>query len=182
VSGIDWKDLRRDWVPEGYKGDKNCAKFFSIGVFDLDKRIGGINIKEDYKENPLYGAKPVREGVDPASIKTSVEQANRILFQNFAKTALKHDTSFPRDKNDWAFGWNEYNSNGYIRGLLGYLGFSAYNPGGTLPGWSKPIPVQLFRTSYNSDAQVKELLNIKDNIFETSVAADPMQLSSTLDP
>jgi hypothetical protein len=29
---------------------------------------------------------------------------------------------------------------------------------------------------------VKELLNIKDNIFETSVAADPMQLSSTLDP
>jgi hypothetical protein len=65
---------------------------------------------------------------------------------------------------------------------LGYLGFSAFNPGGTLPGWSKPIPVQLFITSYNSDAQVKELLNIKDNIFETSVAADPMQLSSTLDP
>ncbi len=79
LPGIVWRDLTRDLVPAGYSGDKNCAKFFSIGAFDLEKGIGGINYEEDYKLYPLYGASLVRRGVDPVSIKTSVEQANEDL-------------------------------------------------------------------------------------------------------
>jgi len=186
-TGIVWNDLRRDWVPVGFNGDKNCAKFFSIGVFDLENGIGGINYEEDYK-NPLEGPNAVRRGVDPFTIKTSVEQANRKLFETFSKTSLKH-TTFPTDENRWDFGWNEFNSNGYIHGLLRYLfpksSSSEISPAaGTLPfpGWGKVIPVELFQRIYDTDDKLKPVFKIKDNIFETSVAADPMSLTLTLDP
>jgi hypothetical protein len=63
---------------------------------------------------------------------------------------------------------------------LNYLDFPAVSPGGTLPGWSKPIPEALFEVAYTTDEQVKQLLKLKGSIFQTSVANDPMQLS-TLD-
>jgi hypothetical protein len=181
--GSVWKDLTRERVPDTYYGDKNCAKFFSIGaISNNDELFGGVNHAEDWGKE-LFGAYRLKSGVDPVSLKTLVDSKNTILNGNFIATSLKHDTAFPRDVNNGAFGWNEFNSNGYIRGLLRSLKYSESGPnGGTMPGWTKPIPSAFFEVSYTTDDQVKQVLGIKGWVNQPNFAGNQLDIFSAFDP
>ena len=185
--GSIWKDLSLESVPDGYSGDKNCAKFFSVGAMSLNNELfAGVNLADDVNVTKgLLGAYRISSRVDPLSLKTTVDEKNIVLNRNFINTSLKHDTSFPRDKNNFGFDWNIFNSNGYISGLLPHLKYSVISPvGGFLPGWTKPINYELFRTDYsNSEGPLKVYLGVTGSVYEPSVLAGTlMQLSSMFDP
>jgi hypothetical protein len=182
--GSIWKDLSLERVPDAYAGDKNCAKFFSVGAMSSNNELfAEVNLADDVTQE-LLGAYRISWSVDPLSFKTTVDSKNIVMNRNFINTALKHDTSFPRDTNNFGFGWNEFNSNGYISGLLKSMTYSVSSPvGGFLPGWTKQINEALFRVDYTTDDQVKQLLGVKGSVYQPSVLAGTlMQLSSMFDP
>jgi hypothetical protein len=161
---IVWKDLRRDRVPAGYEGDKNCAKFYTFGAgFTGPDLVAGINYPSDVNID-LSGAVMVKSGVDPVSLKGTIDDANTNMMDCFVNSDLKRDTSFPRDFNDWGWGWEEFNDNGYISGLLKFLEFTetlpngANLPGANLPGWSKDIPVPFFEVGCTSTLEAQLMI------------------------
>ncbi len=79
-----------------YKGDKCCAKFFSIGAAQVsDEFVAEFNREYDVGED-LYYPSFVSRGYDPLLLKTKVEKATLNLNWNFNNTHLEYAT-FP----DW---------------------------------------------------------------------------------
>lgn len=161
---VPWQDLSRDRVPFGFSGGVDCAKFFSVGAdagvwADKYNLVGGVNRGSDVKQR-LYGARLVKKDVDPVELLQQIDDANRIMNENFRNTALKRDTPFPRDWNNWGFGWNEFNSNGYISGLLHFLNFASSRPNysRSMPGWYKSVPDAIFEKIFTSDEEVKSII------------------------
>jgi len=150
-----WKDLLPSWVRTGYKGDKGCAKFYTIGAGgENGELIGRVNRVNNDVTSDLLDAVFVGRDINPASLKTTVEKANTIMNGNFQRTLLEYEM-FPDDWNSGGPGWEEFNSNGYISGLLSFLGYIGKKPkGGNLPGWNKPVPKAFFTTSYYNNAGV----------------------------
>ena len=198
----DWKDLERSRIPEKYEGDKNCAKFFTIGadagVGNASKDlVGAVNRESDWKEN-LYGAFLLKRGEDPVGFKTKIDLANKVMNGNFQRTALRRETPLPMDWNDWGIGWEDFNSNGYVSGLLKYLNLPRSSQG-DLPGWDKEVPAAFFQDEFTTDKQVKDYIfslhkaskvkNINDSLLleaeteSTEVLTDTEQEEmSTLEP
>ncbi len=159
-----WNDLRQDRIPVGYKGDKNFAKFFTFGAgFTKPELKPELNYQDDVNIN-LSGAQVLASsGIDPVSLMTTIDTANKNMWECFNKTDLKRETAFPRDWNDWGWGWNEFNGNGYISGLLSFLKPSMVfegeaNPGGILPGWDKAVPSGFFESSCTSTLEAQLLI------------------------
>lgn len=156
-----WKDLRQDRVPTGYKGDKNCAKFYTLGAgFSKPDLVPVVNYKDDV-EIGLSGAVLVKSGVDPVSLMADIEIANKNVKESFENTDLKRETAFPRDWNDWGWGWDEFNGNGYISGLLKFLNYDEVDldatifSEGILPGWKKSVPAAFFDSACTSTLEAK---------------------------
>ncbi|KAL3769242.1 hypothetical protein ACHAWU_006996 [Discostella pseudostelligera] len=162
---VPWQDLSRDRVPFDFDGGMNCAKFYSVGADEGESEdkynlVGAVNRGSDLKER-LYGAARISSKYDgdPVGLFQKIDNGNRIMNGNFHNTALKRDTPFPRNWNDWGLGWNEFNSNGYIHGLLRFLGLPLYRPRGkTMPGWDKNIPNEFFERPFASDEEVKGII------------------------
>ena len=157
-----WNDLKRHRIPDTYGGDKNCAKYFTVGAGTLENGafVGGVNFFDDVNED-LLGAVRVKYEDDPEGLKQKIDIANEVMNGNFEKTSLTCDTSFPRDFNIWALDWNKFNSNGYVSGLLKlpFFNSGAQPAGATLPGYArKSIPKAFFNVSYTTDEQVKQVI------------------------
>lgn len=150
---VNWKKLEPGWVPNGYKGDKQCAKFFTIGAGTptpnalLPKLKGELNRKAD-GISKLSGAVLITNTIDVAGLKKKVDQANSIMNNNFVSNGLRYD-DFPPEPSSGGFGWQRFNSNGYVSGLLSYLNQPVKKPSlGNLRGWDKPVPKEFFQNSY----------------------------------
>jgi hypothetical protein len=92
-----WKDLRQDWIPTGYGGDKTCAKYFMIGAMrrmamlwpQAGPIVGhvnlspGLNMADDLKYK-LSGAVVVSKKQESATLKAQIDSANKFVGENFA--------------------------------------------------------------------------------------------------
>lgn len=63
-------------------------------------------------------------------------------------------------------GWDTFNSNSYISGLLQSFGYRVPEISVPAPGWRKPVPSFLFTTSFASDAALR---GFGGSTFETDI-------------
>jgi hypothetical protein len=117
----------------------------------------------------------------------TIDGGNLNIEKNFANILLKRSTDFPQEFNAWGIGWNQFNENGYVSGLLNYLmkgggpeiGQSKIPLGGLLDGWEKDIPIAFFEAGLYSTATEKELMDV---IFGDHPAREYKSESAATDP
>ncbi len=102
LPNVVWHDLRREMVPSDYQGNRDCAKFFTIGSGFAQGELKGELNNEDDREEPLWGAKKVDSNCNPVSLWEKIQSSNVILGKNYAKV-LQRSTDFPEEFNDWGF-------------------------------------------------------------------------------
>ena len=86
-----------------------------------------------------------------------VEVSMDILNKNFENTDLEYELFPNQTYTGW--GWDEYNSNSYISGLLKWLGYSippSGFPDNKIPGYKKPVPSFVYETSFPNDWALKD--------------------------
>ncbi len=164
-----WMKLDPRRVPDGYKGDKSCAMFFTIGAGppesgDQKLMVASLNRDDDYigyngNNRNLDGANFIKSGYSPQTLRIKVDNYNTIMNENFENTSLEYD-KIPIW--DWEGRYNfKFTTNSYIRGILKQLGLPEKSPKeARLPGWEKPIPhgsSGFFSKKYASDDDLKKI-------------------------
>jgi YD repeat-containing protein len=96
---------------------------------------------------------------DAGSHRINIEEVRKslwVLYANFENTDLEYELFPNATYTGW--GWDEYNSNSYISGLLGWLhlpvppsGFSHRK----IPGYSKPIPSFVYEKIFFNDNELE---------------------------
>lgn len=173
----NWHDLKL--APRGFEGDISCAKFFAIGAEAggpaLKKLVGDVNRDPDVK-NPLQYPIKVSRGIDPIKLYTQVARAIDIMNSNFGSvhSYLEYELIPFLEWYKIGYGWNEFNANGFISGLISFLDMNVILPGNypSMEGWKKPVPKTLFDTQYYTKSsvslEVKNAMNqrVKDAVYK----------------
>gem|GEM_PF-6710147 len=85
----------------------------------------------------------------------TVQNRNTIMNQNFINTTLEYDVDVDYSYIS-TFGWDEFNSNSYVSGLLRSLGYRLPIVTVSAPGYRKPLPNFVFTTSFASSEQLRK--------------------------
>lgn len=156
-----WKPVPKNMRGlDDYKGDRKLAKFYSIGAGEASTTNhnlkGEINRKEDVSK-ALHVPKFIMEIDDPAAFKVRVDAANLNMNANFSNTLLCYQVYPWIDWLTRGYGWVEFNSNGYISGLLSFFGQVIEKPRDYVYGWDKPVPRVLFeKKDFTNNSLKKE--------------------------
>ncbi|MBI2927421.1 MAG: RHS repeat-associated core domain-containing protein [Verrucomicrobia bacterium] len=84
-----------------------------------------------------------------------VAARNRRMNLNFENTTLEYWFNPPLSYTD-PDGWDEFNSNSYISGLLASFGYTLPQPGAYVPGYEKPVPSFVFTKLFPSTRALKK--------------------------
>lgn len=84
---------------------------------------------------------------------------NKTMNQNFENTTLEYDL-YPDPSYTSTLGWDEFNSNSYISGLLTSFGYATPAPNGPAPGYEKPVPTFVFTQHFLSTRELKRVWRI----------------------
>jgi len=115
-----------------------------------------FNRPRDVSE-PLLHPSLVTEFSSPAQGLTFLARVavrNQVMNWNFDHTVLEYKL-FPQPSYTDPLEWYYFNSNSYVSGLLASFGYSAPPPGGSAPGYTKPVPGFVFTATFSSTSQLK---------------------------
>jgi len=144
-------------APANFVGPE-CTWALTIGAaIDLpDDMVASFDRAQDY-QNDLATPALVHTFADiPAALAflTTVAARNQTMNDNFDNTTLEYEMYPGASYTAWNQ-WDEFNSNGYISGLLATFGYPAPTPTVSVPGWTKPVPGFVFTTAFASNAALQ---------------------------
>jgi hypothetical protein len=188
LENFTWEDMPSDAPTEVFykkKVNHACYHLFTVGAGgkspeEPEVLTAGINRKDDRNKpflDPVFVTN--RNTADLTKFKTAIDKAIKTVNANFAakldpndptkkKTLLKYKL-IPHD--NWyqlGHGWEEFNTNGFMTGLITTLG-SVYNAAltkdtSTLPGWNKPVPPDFFNISPTTSTS---FTSMKSSVYKT---------------
>lgn len=179
LPGFVWNAMPSDTPPEMFflKGlDPSCYHFFTVGAGGKssqkpDVLEAGMNRNADVNK-PILDPKflKVRSKENLVRFKTTTDEAITAINANFeakldpndaTKTLLKYNLLPHMDWYKLGHGWEQFNANGFMAGLLNKLGIkkSANIDTSMLFGWDKPVPQELFQApTISSFADMKSIV------------------------